>query len=95
MSIHEIKKKKNFKSTRRSTALSKNQKRKRKRKIVEKRNKHKKKGKKMIISEKTKIANDEHIKKIIIINKRMIRSEKMKNQRQKRQINIYKKFELA
>ena len=91
MSIHEIKKKKNLKSTRHSTALSKNQ----KRKIVEKRNKHKKKGKKMIISEKTKIANDEHIKKIIIINKRMIRSEKMKNQRQKRQINIYKKFELA
>ena len=33
--------------------------------------------------------------KKIIINKRMIRSEKMKNQRQKRQINIYKKFELA
>ena len=49
----------------------------------------------MIISEKTKIANDEHIKKIIIINKRMIRSEKMKNQKQKRQINFYKKFELA
>ena len=33
--------------------------------------------------------------KKIIINKRMIRSEKMKNQRQKRQNNIYKKFELA
>ena len=61
--FHEIKKKKNLKAQDVQQPSQKTKKEKEKEKLLRKEINTKKKGKKMIISEKTKIANDEHIKK--------------------------------